>query len=66
MKPRPAQIFTYKDAEGRWRWQQVRNGDVVADSGYSYGSRWKARRAARAAATSPVVLVDDSVKEVLR
>lgn len=63
---RRAQIRVYLAADG-WRWRQVSaNGKIVADSGQPYQYRNQARRAARAAATGPLVLLVDGDPEVLR
>lgn len=58
-KPAPAKISTYKitrkprihiymDHRAEWRWDLVAsNGNIIADSGEGYNTRWGCRRAAR-------------------
>jgi uncharacterized protein YegP (UPF0339 family) len=54
---RPDTVTVYKDHEGRFRWRRVaRNGRIVEDSGYSYGRKRDARRAAMS--THPTLTVE--------
>lgn len=43
-----AEVRVYEDEAGEYRWSLVaKNGKIIADSAEGYGTRWKARRAAR-------------------
>lgn len=41
-----SRFVVYQDAAGEWRWRHVAdNGEVIADSGESYVSKYNAERA---------------------
>jgi len=45
---RTSRFEVYEDAAGEWRWRLVHwNGNIIADSGEGYASRFNAERAAR-------------------
>lgn len=48
--PGRAKVSVYQDYHGEWRWNlKAGNGQIVADSGEGYATRWGCRRAARKA-----------------
>jgi uncharacterized protein YegP (UPF0339 family) len=60
---------TYRDSRGDWRWRLVAgNGQIIADSGEGYASRFNVKRAIRTfgEAVSGMPLGDLRVVEVER
>jgi len=47
---RRLRVVIYRDTESLWRWKAIAfNGDIVADSGESYMTKWGTKRAAKRA-----------------
>ena len=47
-KRRKMRIEIYPDKQRRWRWRaRASNGNIVADSGQGYSSKWHVNRAIR-------------------
>ena len=61
---RTSRFEVYEDRAGEWRWRLVHwNGNIIADSGEGYASKYNAKRAARgvmrAAPTARIEELDD-------
>lgn len=53
-------VEIYKDSAEQWRWRKVSifNGDLVANSGESFYSKFNAKRAAKKANPETTIIVE--------